>query len=147
MTSYSAYERSKQKAQSMEAVDDAAFWTTDMVIGYVRRSLLEEGVDTRAISDLCEALEEQSIDGRDLLNLDEQKIRYDIGVGALSVRRKFMEVIDNLRPAVDPRAASESVRPSHRDDAQSMGSVTEDEEYEDFDTRTRDHRGRRSAGG
>ena len=34
-----------------------------------------QGVDTRAISDLCEALEDKEIDGQDLLNLDEQKAR------------------------------------------------------------------------
>lgn len=36
---------------------------------------LLQGVDTRAISDLCEALEDQQIDGQDLLSLDEQKVR------------------------------------------------------------------------
>ena len=72
------------------------------------------------------------------------QIRYDLGCGALSVRRKFMEVVDNLRPAIDPRGHSGGGGGGgggRREERESVGSVTDDEHdqeaYGGIDTRDR----------
>ena len=79
------------------------------------------------------------------------QIRYDLGCGALSVRRKFMEVINNLRPAIDPRSATGHSGGGgggggggRREESESVGSVTDDEHdqeaYGGIDTRDRKSR-------
>ena len=51
----------------------------------LQTALLRQDVDMEMVNSICDSMEEQEVDGPTLLMLDDQQVRYDLGVGSLKV--------------------------------------------------------------
>mmetsp|Transcript_46296 Transcript_46296/g.59511 ORF Transcript_46296/g.59511 Transcript_46296/m.59511 type:complete len:489 (-) Transcript_46296:76-1542(-) len=94
--------------EEVEDIGNVDYWTSVEVCEYLRERLLEyEGADEETVTELLSTFEEREVDGRTLMQLDDQTLRYELDIGALVVRETILRIIKHLRDTAIKKAASE----------------------------------------